>query len=118
MKIQEIIIFVESKFSLRDYNRFGIDILSNNGFHVSVWDFTNALHDITVNENIDFENYNLDLIEYSNISDILNQMESIKLTTLIINFVSYNIKTIPIYNLIRNKKLNYCRTEYSEEKPN
>ena len=73
----EGILFLESKFSLRDYNRFGIDILSNNGFHVSVWDFTSALHDITVNENIDFENNNLNLIEYSHISDILNQMKSI-----------------------------------------
>jgi len=109
MEIKEIIFFVESKFSLRDYKRFGIKILINNGFNVSVWDLTGALHNINEKGNSDFQNKTgFDLIKFRFISEIIDQMQSIDSKTLIINFVSYNIKTIPIYNLIRNNKLNYC----------
>ncbi len=38
--IKKIIFFVSSPLSKRDYKRFGIEILRNNGFEVDVFDFT------------------------------------------------------------------------------
>ena len=40
----KIIFFVESPFNERDNERFGIEILQQNGFAVEVWDFTPFLH--------------------------------------------------------------------------
>jgi len=41
--IKRIIFLVEMKFNFRDYQRFGIEILQQNGFSVEVWDMTNRI---------------------------------------------------------------------------
>jgi len=43
-KIMKVIYLVESLFCKRDYERFGIDIMKENGFQVEVWDFTPFLY--------------------------------------------------------------------------
>ena len=40
INITKIIFFIEAHFNQRDYNRFGIPVLLENGFEVEVWDFT------------------------------------------------------------------------------
>jgi len=59
-KITEIIFFIESPFNRRDYERFGIDLLKENGFQVRVWDFTPILYPevykrVKVPDPIDFQ---------------------------------------------------------------
>ena len=41
--VTRIIFFVETPFSQRDYDRYGIEILQKTGFDVEAWDFTNFL---------------------------------------------------------------------------
>jgi hypothetical protein len=41
--IKKIVFIVESIFTIRDYDRFGIDILINNGFQVQILDLTTYL---------------------------------------------------------------------------
>jgi hypothetical protein len=43
-KIKRIIFFVEAQFSLRDYKRFGVEILEKNGYEVQIWDFTQLVN--------------------------------------------------------------------------
>ena len=40
-KINRIIFFFGTKFSERDYERFGFDIIQKRGYTVEAWDFTN-----------------------------------------------------------------------------
>jgi hypothetical protein len=38
--MKKIILFINSTFNKRDYNRFGIEILKRRGFDIEIWDFT------------------------------------------------------------------------------
>ncbi len=42
--INRIIFIVEIRFNLRNYRRFGIELLKQNGFKVEVWDATPILN--------------------------------------------------------------------------
>lgn len=43
MQIKKIIYFLEEYFNERDYHRFGIETMMNNGFDVEVWEFTRLI---------------------------------------------------------------------------
>ncbi|MCX5807595.1 MAG: hypothetical protein NT010_16265 [Proteobacteria bacterium] len=43
MHIKKVIYFLEEYFNERDYNRFGIEIMLNNGFDVEIWEFTKLI---------------------------------------------------------------------------
>ena len=49
MRIKKIIYFIESTFCQRDFERFGIEIMKDNGFCVEIWDFTPFISPETYN---------------------------------------------------------------------
>lgn len=55
--IKKVIICIESPFNKRDYKRFGIEVLKQNGFAVEVWDLTRVFYpelDLTPREPFEF----------------------------------------------------------------
>ena len=49
MEIRKVIYFIESPFCQRDYERFGIDIMKDDGFCVEIWDLTPIISPETYN---------------------------------------------------------------------
>lgn len=100
---------MESRFSLRDYQRFGIQLLQENGFQVEVWDFTPLLNCKL------FQGYvPPDLFDYNGLSLISSKQEMHdKLSRLskgdfVINLVSYNFENLSVYRALSKSDARYA----------
>lgn len=107
--MKNVIIFVESPFNKRDFNRFGIEILANNGFHVKVWDFCPFLHPLLHKNYIPPDAYLCrELRVFQAQRDAIDSIKSLKHDeVLIISFLSFNTKTVLIYRTLSSSNINY-----------
>lgn len=103
-----VIFLIESPFNERDYNRFGIEILQQNGFEVEVWDFTPFLHPEIQHVKV------LDPIDYGNHHQFLTRNEAVAAifelprSCFVVCFIGYRYSSFPIYRAISKGKLRYC----------
>lgn len=106
--IGKIIFFVEFPFALRDYERFGIEILKQNEFQVEVWDFTPF-----INPEV-YKNYNVpDTINYEGYHLYLNKDEACLAISKLNNkcfivCLPYKFNIYSIYKTLSKKSLKYC----------
>lgn len=107
---KNIIILIETPLNKRDYNRFGIDILMQNGFDVQVWDLTpficpedsmTALND-PVEPNI--------CKRFTKIDDFSAEFSLLDPSSLIINLIVYRLRVLSVYRILSKSKLEYCVT--------
>ena len=87
MIIKKVIYFIASPFCRRDYERFGIDIIRNNGFDVEVWDLTPILdketyESIKVPDPLDYKRANCRL--FLSRDDLYSQIKEIGRDSLVI----------------------------------
>lgn len=107
-KIKRIILLFEIKFCKRDYDRFGIEILQNNGFKVEVWDCTPFLHEKFYNEiilpdQISFDGYRI----FSDINQVKSELLKLGSSDLVISFIDYRSETYSIYRCISKVNIKY-----------
>lgn len=107
--INKILFFTNYPFTQRDYVRFGIDLLTQNGFNVEIWDFTPILRphvigavEIPGPKNI--KHYQQFLCWHD------AKLAIVKLTPncFIINLINYDFKSLSIYRALSYTKLPYC----------
>lgn len=107
--IKKIVFLLDYPFDRRDYDRFGIEILKDNGFSVEVCDLANVYHpEITkyikgTQTPIFKEHYIL-----SDKGEAMLYLKELNHSCFIINLIFYNLKSLPIYKVISKKNLKYA----------
>ena len=107
--ISKVIYFVESKFNERDFNRFGIKTLEENGFDVEVWEFTPFLHaehyeTIQVPDPIYYKKHHVFPASDTAAKAIL----SLNNHVFVICLIPYNFNTFTIYRTLSKRTIPYC----------
>jgi hypothetical protein len=107
-KIKKIVFFIEEHFNQRDYERFGIDILTKNGFDVEVWDFTAFLategyKKTRPPDKKDWEK----CIVFQDKKDALSGISRLDSTYFVISFIHFTHKTLSLYRMLKKKEIPY-----------
>ncbi len=108
--IKNIIILLETPLNQRDYNRFGIKTLQDNGFDVKVWNLTpfvcSEYCNIKLNEPVQ-----LDICtSFNSLDEFKRAFLSLNQEYFIINLVAYHLKSLPVYKVLSKKEIPYCVT--------
>lgn len=113
MKIKKVIYFVYAPFCQRDYKRFGIEIMNNNGFLVEVWEFTPIIHPEAYQAVKPIDS--IDISKHSYYKIYLRKIEAkqaianLKKDTIIISIApGYSFKTYFIYKELSKANISYC----------
>ena len=111
---KKIIFFIQAHFSKRDYDRYGIETLINNGFEVEVWDFVSFLandvyQEATSQDPIKWNGYRIFKKKKEAISAIFGLNQS----CIIFSFLSYSFRSLAIYRAISKRKLFYCEQAFA-----
>lgn len=113
MKIKKVIYFIYAPFCQRDYKRFGIEIMNNNGFLVEVWEFTPIIHPAAYQavkplDSIDISKHSYYKIYLRKI-DAKEAIANLKKDTIIISIMpGYSFKTYFIYKELSKANISYC----------
>jgi hypothetical protein len=108
-KINKIIVIIAYPFSQRDYDRFGIEILRNNGLNVEIWDISSCLHKKFIDKLIVVDSTNFkDVQIFKEKSEIVKAISTINNGCLINCIIEYSLRTFFIFNAISKHKIRYC----------
>jgi len=104
--IERIIFLLEGYFSQRDYQRFGIETLRENGFHVEVWDMTPVLYNRYSRSYSIPDYHGLSIFDdrrqaYGRLSDLTN-------SDFVVNFVSYYFDNLWVYSALSKSSARYA----------
>jgi len=103
--ITKIVFFIENRFNKRDYSRFGIDLLKNNGFKVEVWDATLALwpennhHPLFHSEEV---------IIFNDRKILLKRLLSLTKDDFVVNLVLYAHRNLDVYRTLSKSGADYA----------
>lgn len=116
--IKTVIIIFAAKFDRRDYKRYGIEILKQNGFNVFVWNlipfmYPKAYKEIKSADLLDWEN----LIYFQNEDEVVNALKKHKKDTFIYTTVSYSLEVFNIFRAISKYNIPYCVTGLNANLP-
>lgn len=108
-EIKKIIFLVWDCFSERDYNRFGIETIRQNGFEVEVWDFTPFLcpqvyKEVKISDPVNYEGYHL----FLDCDAALTAISRLNSHSFIICIIGYCFKSHAVYRAISKNKIKYC----------
>lgn len=107
--IKRIIFFVVSPFNVRDYQRFGIEILQQNDFKVEVWDITPILLPIFYKSYIPPDSFDYEgLTLFSKKLELYNKIAVLKDSDFVINIIPYNLKSLWIYKVLSKSGADYA----------
>ena len=110
MKIEKVIYFIRSNFCQRDFKRFGIEIMKNNGFLVEIWDLTpflnpEAYKTLEVPDPIDYQKSNCRL--FIKKEEAVNEIKNLKQDAIIISMMVFDYKTYFLYRELSKKDILY-----------
>ena len=112
--IKRIIFLVGSRFNLRDYGRFGIRLLQDNGFNVEVWDLTAILYPEFFKGYAPLDIFNYDgLRQFNNKSQMYDKLSSLSNTDFVVSELVYTYETLEVH-----RALSKSNTEYALSYPN
>jgi hypothetical protein len=109
MKINKIIYFVIA-FCKRDYKRFGIEIINNNGFSTEVWDLAPVIYSkvyekIKVPDPIDYKKSSCRLFLHKD--EVIKEISRLKSDTLVITVFDISFNTYFLYKELSKKNVLY-----------
>lgn len=117
-KIKKIIYLIQAPFNKRDFDRFGIEILQQNGFEVEVWDFGSFLHP-RIHQKI--ESQVPDPINWRGIKYFLTGKEALCAIfelgddSLVIPIINFNLNSFKIYRMLSKKRVKYAVSVTNEQ---
>jgi len=107
--IKRIIFLVVSSFNLRDYQRFGIEILERNNFKVEVWDITPILRPVFYNSYSPPDQFNYEgLTLFHKKNELYSKISVLKNSDFVMNIVPYNFKSLWIYKGLSKSEADYA----------
>lgn len=110
MRIKKIIYFIEYPFCQRDFERFGIDIMKDNGFCVEIWDFTPFIslethNTVKVPDPIDYQKSNCRL--FTKKAKIIQEIKNLKQDTMIILIMFFDYEHYFLYRELSKQNISY-----------
>lgn len=108
--INHIFIFVETPFYLRDYDRYGIDIIRSNGFSVNVINFFPLLYSSEYVRTDAFDRINVEIIDIYKIEDLEFYLSRNLNNSIIYSTLFFSLETYSIYRIISKFSIPYCVT--------
>lgn len=107
--IKRIIFLVGTRFSPRDYQRFGIELLQKNGFDVEVWDPTPFLHPKLLQECSYLGMFNYDgLTLFTDRIKLYSKLSKLSRADFVIVSVGYNFLTLGIFRSLSKSSADYA----------
>jgi len=107
--IKRIIFLIVSSFNLRDYQRFGIEILKRNNFKVEVWDITPILRPVFYNNYSPPDQFNYEgLTLFHKKNELYSKISVLKNSAFVMNIVPYNFKSLWIYKGLSKSEADYA----------
>jgi hypothetical protein len=108
LMISKIVFFVVSPFNERDFKRYGIDILSSNGFEVLVYDFSPLVHpklyEVGVSDPIEYQKH----FCFVNKSDAIKAIRELGSDTFVICMMFYDKRRFWIYRSLSKTRAAYA----------
>jgi hypothetical protein len=106
--IDKVVFIVESTFSTRDYNRFGVDVLIKNGFEVEVLDLTPYLKTefyktTSIPDPVKYNGYK----SINNKKELYFELSNYRNNSFIISLITYRPETYCIYRTISKYNIRY-----------
>lgn len=108
MLIHRIVIIVETPFNVRDFNRYGIEILKLSNFQVEVWDFSPFMRPLlykqhNASDSEEFEECNL----FFSCGDALKAIEGLGQDSAVISVINFDSSTKDIYKALSKQNIFY-----------
>ena len=108
MAIKKIIILFESTYPKKDYDRFGIELLSDNGYDVEAWNVLLALYPKT-GDLIDEDPFKFPgLKKFNSKQEVASGILKLTDEDIIITSFDYRLKYFWIFRTISKSKCNYA----------
>jgi len=108
MKINKIIFLIESRFTSRDYERFGIQILQEDGFVVEVWDIVCALRPFFSEKYMLLDRSNFrGLVVFDNKKKVYERLSSLSKDVMVVNLIGYCSLNLGVYRALSCSKAYY-----------
>jgi hypothetical protein len=114
---RKVVFFSGFKFTERDYQRFGISILQQNGFKVEIWDGSALIYPKAQGK-VSLVGENSSIIDktFYRIQDLEKIIVSYRKNSIIICPFSLNANTLPIFRLLSKNNITFC-VEYTNAIP-
>ena len=107
--IKRVIFLVQSAFNLRDYRRFGIEILQQNSFKVEVWDVSPVLYPNLYPDYTPLGSFRYDgLILFHDKSNLYSKVSGLKSSDFVMNIIVYNFTSFKIYRALSKSAADYA----------
>ncbi|MDD5136526.1 MAG: hypothetical protein PHX20_02045 [Candidatus Omnitrophica bacterium] len=107
--IRRIIFLTESPFDLRDYRRFGFELLRENQFAVETWDATPALHpDIHAAYSPPDKMEDEGLVTFRDPPELYDRLSSLRSDDFVINLINYRFKMLDVYKALGRSRADYA----------
>lgn len=104
--IERIIFLLEGYFSQRDYQRFGIETLQENGFHVEIWDMTPVLY-TRYSRSYSMPDYP-GLSIFDDRQQAYERLSKLTSSDFVVNFVSYYFGNLWVYSALSKSSASYA----------
>jgi hypothetical protein len=107
--VKSVIIIVSAPFGKRDFDRYGIEILLENGFHVEVFNvlpylYPDIFNKIKLTDPINWEGLHL----INSLDDFKTKLNSNNQNKFIYTTLAFNFRTFGLFKLISEYKIPYC----------
>lgn len=107
--IKTVIFVVQYPFSQRDYERFGVEILQNNGFDVQVWDLSKIMHPEIAKIPVAQNNSIIHLSKiFPNWNDVKENISKRSKDSFLICLIGYEYGSYPLYRAMSKKRIPYA----------
>lgn len=107
--IKRIIFLIQQPFNLRDYERFGIELLRQNGFEVETWNLGPILQSKLLQAYAPPDKLNCDgLSIFNDRLEMYYRLSNLSYSDFVISVLSYDFSTLEIFRALTKSPANYA----------
>jgi hypothetical protein len=108
-KINKIIVIRDYPFNQLDYERFGIELLRNNGLKIEIWDITPCIHEKFKYQLVEEGPSNFKGLQiFKEKNEVVKAISSLDNGCIINCFIEYSLRTFFVFRAISKQQINYC----------
>jgi hypothetical protein len=116
--VSRVVFLVEAKFNKRDFERFGVQLLQENGFVVEVWELANVLHHQYTKEFVPPDPYTFDgLREFATRREVIGAIAELHDDDVVVAPIGYGRKYFFIYRALSRTGVRYGAVELNALPP-
>lgn len=107
--VKRIIFIVQNRFSKRDYQRFGVEFLQDNGFRVEVWELTPILYFDYFQSYAPVDTFVYDGLKvFTDKIKAYDELSGLSNTDFVISFITFRYLSLDVYRALSRSFANYA----------